>query len=70
MANYGNNGGQGSRGARLVFGIIMVFVYICVGLLFFFDIFNIDNQVVNYVVGSILCLYGVWRGIRLYKGWN
>lgn len=67
MDNYGNNG---SKGARLAFGILMVLVYLCVGLLFIFDVFNIDNQVVNYVVGGLLCLYGIWRGIRLYKGWN
>lgn len=70
MASYENNGQGGSRGARLAFGILMVCVYICVGFLFFFDIFKIDNQVVNYVVGGILCAYGVWRGIRLYKGWS
>lgn len=67
MDNYGN---KGSRGARLAFGILMVLVYLCVGLLFIFDVFNIDNQVVNYVVGGLLCLYGIWRGIRLYKGWG
>lgn len=70
MASYENNDPQGSKGMRLVFGILMVCVYVCVGLLFIFDVFNIDNQVVNYVVGGILCAYGVWRAIRLYKGWG
>ena len=70
MARYENQEPNGSKGARLAFGILMVFVYIGVGFLFFFDIFNIDNQVVNNIVGAILCAYGVWRGYRLYKGWN
>ena len=69
MDNYGNNG-QGSKGAKLVFGILMICVYLCIGLLFIFDVFNIDNAVGSYVVGGILCLYGVWRAVRLYKGWN
>lgn len=69
MASYDSNP-QGSKGTRLVFGILMVCVYVCVGLLFIFDVFNIDNQVVNYIVGGILCAYGVWRAIRLYKGWG
>lgn len=58
------------KGARLAFGILMVIVYIGVGLLFIFDIFNIDNMTVSIVVGALLCLYGIWRGVRLYKGWN
>ncbi|MDE7180624.1 MAG: hypothetical protein K2N88_05450 [Muribaculaceae bacterium] len=66
MDNYGNT----PKGARLAFGILMVIVYIGVGLLFIFDIFSIDNAAVTYVVGGLLCLYGVWRGYRLYKGMN
>lgn len=58
------------KGGRLIFGIFMVIVYVGVGLLFFFDVFNIDNAVVSYIVGGLLCLYGIWRGYRLYKGMN
>lgn len=58
------------KGARLWFGIFMVIIYLCVGLLFIFDVFNIDNVAISATVGGILCVYGVWRGYRLYKGYN
>ncbi|MDE6576641.1 MAG: hypothetical protein K2J82_08445 [Muribaculaceae bacterium] len=58
------------KGGRLVFGIFMVIVYLAVGLLFIFDVFNIDNVAVSAVVGGLLVVYGFWRGYRLYKGMN
>ncbi|MBD5172732.1 MAG: hypothetical protein HDT02_05900 [Bacteroidales bacterium] len=61
---------QQPKGARLAFGIIMILVYFTVGFLFFFDFFQIDSPAVNYVVGGLLCLYGIWRAYRLYKGLN
>lgn len=61
---------QPGRGGRIAFGIFMVLVYLAVGLLFIFDVFNLNNNVVNYVVGGLLIVYGIWRGFRLYKGWN
>lgn len=66
--NYGS--GQPPKGARLVFGILMIFVYLGVGLLFIFDIFNIGNYTISCVVGGLLCAYGIWRAIRLFKGWG
>lgn len=65
-----NNSDNMPKGGRLVFGIFMVIVYVAVGMLFIFDVFNIDNVAVSATVGGILCAYGVWRGIRLYKGWS
>lgn len=70
MANSGNNPNGTPKSARIVFGIFMVIVYVAVGILFILDVFNIDNQVISIVVGSILCAYGVWRGYRLYIGSN
>lgn len=58
------------KGGRLVFGIFMVLVYLAVGLLFIFDVFNIDNVAISASVGGVLCAYGVWRGYRLYRGTN
>lgn len=58
------------KGGRLVFGIFMVLVYLAVGLLFVFDVFNIDNIAISATVGGLLIIYGIWRGVRLYKGWN
>ena len=54
----------------MIFGIFMVIVYVAVGMLFIFDVFNIDNVAISAVVGGILCVYGVWRGYRRYKGMN
>ncbi|MBO5030103.1 MAG: hypothetical protein J6C59_10895 [Muribaculaceae bacterium] len=58
------------KSMRLWFGIFMVLIYIGVGLLFFFDVFSIDNNAISYTVGALLILYGIFRGYRLYKGSN
>lgn len=58
------------KAMRLWFGIFMVLIYIGVGLLFFFDVFSIDNNAISYTVGALLVLYGIFRGYRLYKGTN
>ena len=58
------------KGGRIVFAIFMILVYLGVGLLFIFDVFNIDNVAVSASVGGVLCAYGLWRGYRLYKGMN
>ena len=58
------------KGGRLIFGIFMIIVYVAVGLLFIFDVFNIDNVAISASVGGVLCAYGVWRGYRLFKGSN
>lgn len=67
MDNYNNNI---PKGGRLVFGIFMVLVYLAVGLLCIFDVFNIDNMVISCICGGLLIAYGIWRGYRLYKGMN
>lgn len=61
---------QPPKGARLAFGIFMILFYIGVGILFFLDIFRIDNAAVSITIGALLCAYGVFRGYRLYKGMN
>lgn len=58
------------KGGRIIFGIFMILVYLAVGLLFIFDVFNIDNVAVSASVGGVLCAYGVWRAYRLWKGMN
>lgn len=67
MDNYNNNI---PKGGRLVFGIFMVLVYLAVGLLCIFDVFNIDNTAISCICGGLLIAYGIWRGYRLYKGMN
>ena len=68
MENDNNN--NLPKGGRIIFGIFMILVYLAVGLLFIFDVFNIDNVAVSASVGGVLCAYGVWRGYRLWKGYN
>lgn len=58
------------KGGRIIFGIFMILVYVGVGLLFIFDVFNIDNVAISASVGGVLCAYGVWRAYRLYRGMN
>lgn len=67
--NYKNRP-QAPKGARLAFGVFMVLIYIGVGILFFLDVFQIDNMTVNIIIGTLLCIYGVFRAYRLYKGVN
>lgn len=70
MKTSANNGNGVPRGARFVFGIFMILVYIAVGLLFIFNVFSIDNTAISATVGGLLCAYGVWRGVRLFIGSN
>lgn len=58
------------KGGRVVFGIFMILVYLAVGLLFIFNVFDIDNEAVSASVGGVLCAYGVWRAYRIYRGMN
>lgn len=71
MSGYDNENRPGTpKGARLAFGILMILVYLGVGLLFIFNVFDIVNTTVSYVIGGILIAYGIFRGYRLYKGIN
>jgi len=69
MKGYGNdNGPLVPKGARLAFGIMMVIVYLGVGLLFICNVFNIINYTLSCIIGTLLIIYGIFRGYRLYKG--
>lgn len=70
MKGNNDNGTQVPKGARLAFGVLMIFIYLGVGLLFIFDVFNIDSLALSCVIGGLLIAYGVWRAVRLFKGWN
>ncbi|MBD5292599.1 hypothetical protein HDR69_02960 [bacterium] len=56
------------KGMRAVFGIFMILVYVGVGILFLCNVFDIINYGVSIAIGVLLCLYGIFRGYRLYKG--
>lgn len=70
MDDYRNNGTQPPKGARLAFGILMICVYVGIGLLLILSRQIISNTAISCTIGGLLCAYGVWRGIRLYKGWG
>lgn len=70
MKTSDDNGNGVPKGARLIFGIFMVLVYIGVGLLFIFKVLFDFDTALSCTIGGILCAYGVWRGYRLYRGTN
>lgn len=56
------------KGARIAMGIFMIIVYIGVGLLFIFDVFNFfNNHALACILGGFLCAYGLFRAYRLYR---
>lgn len=65
MDNYSDN--RTPKGMRIVFGIFMVLVYVGVGVLFLCNFFDIISYGISIAIGVILCLYGVFRGYRLYR---
>lgn len=72
MSNYNNDERpRAGRAGRLAFGVFMALFYVVVGVLFlcnvFSNLFN-GNDVISYILGGILVVYGIWRGYRLYKG--
>ena len=70
MKGNENSGGGAPRGARLEFGILMILVYVGIGILLILNRTIIPNTAISCVIGGLLCAYGVWRAVRLYKGWN
>lgn len=70
MKGYDSNRPEAPRGARVAFGIIMILVYIGVGLLFILNFFDTIDKTISIMIGALLCIYGLWRAVRLYKGWN
>ena len=76
--NETNNGAQEERRRAprtssilaTVFGIFMIFVYVGMGILLFINFFQWDPSFdwMRWVGGSLLILYGIWRGIRQAKG--
>lgn len=54
---------------RLWFGIFMVIFYVGIGLLLILanKTFEIFTPTISIIVGALFCVYGVWRGYRLWK---
>ena len=62
-----NNNIDAPKSYKMFFGIFMVIVYLAVGLLFIFDVFNLWNWAVSASVGGVLCAYALVRAYRVYK---
>lgn len=55
---------------RVIFGIIMIIVYVGMGVLLLINYFGWggDWAWTRYVVGIMLIIYGIYRAWRQYKG--
>ena len=56
---------------RVVFGIIMIIVYVGMGVLVLINYFQWNTPVLTWLrwIGGIMfILYGIWRGIRQFWG--
>ena len=56
---------------RIIFGIIMIIVYIGMGVLFMINFFNWTAEPwswLRWVFGGLLVIYGIWRAIRQFWG--
>lgn len=60
---------KGVAPMRIWFGIFMVIFYVGIGILLIIanNTFQIYKPVITIIVGVLLCIYGLWRGYRLWK---
>ena len=60
------------RPMRVIFGIIMIIIYIGMGIILLTNSFHIDLAIpmawARYVIGVVLVVYGIWRGYRQFSG--
>lgn len=56
---------------RMVFGLIMIVVYVGMGILLLINFFDWQGDLLKWlriVGGIILIAYGIWRAYRQFKG--
>lgn len=67
-----NTGTATPQAMRNVFAIIMIIVYVGVGLMLLFNWFHIiydpNWNILRWIGGPILILYGIWRAYRQFRG--
>lgn len=58
------------KAVAIAFGIFMIFVYVGVGVLLLINFFNWGESwtVMRYIVGIVLIIYGIFRGVRQFLG--
>lgn len=67
----GNNNSMIPNSMRMVFGIIMIIVYVGMGVLLLINYFQWYTPVLTvlrWVGGILFIIYGAWRGYRQFKG--
>lgn len=61
---------QKKNNLKLVWGIIVVFIYLIIAFVFVFapnSIFKENTLLIRVAMGVLLFLYGLFRGYRLWK---
>lgn len=53
---------------RVLFGILMVVIYLGMGVLMLINFFQWENPAYYYPIGILFVLYGLYRGYRQYRG--
>ena len=57
---------------RVIFGIIMIIVYMGMGVLLLINFFQWNDTAamnwLRWIGGGLLIAYGIWRGIRQFWG--
>ena len=57
--------------ARLIFGIIMIIIYVGMGILLLVNFFDWESgswEWLRWTGGVLLILYGIWRAYRQFAG--
>jgi len=53
---------------RMIYGIFMVFFYLCVSILMVFTpIFDSVSLIIRIFMGVVFFIYGLFRGYRIWK---
>lgn len=59
------------RTMRMIFGIIMIIIYLTMGILVlcgYFPQLSGSFEWLRWVGGGVLIIYGIWRAFRQFKG--
>lgn len=70
MEQYGKYGDESKKPGKmaLVFGIIMVVIYLGMAyLLLFTPLFDTFSPIARYILAAVFLVYGIFRGYRQYK---
>lgn len=53
---------------RILFGMLMVAIYLGMGVLMLINFFEWSSPAVYYSLGGLFIVYGIYRGYRQFKG--